>query len=205
MDVGKRWEEGRRSALDPSRECVLRTTGRLCAARRTGEGWRMGNAGCQIVAVRTAAELAAAKMLFRAYAASLEVDLAYQDFEAEMAAMPGKYAPPGGELLLALGGDGRELGCAALRPMDSSDCCEMKRLYVLPEARGRNVGLHLVSALLAAAERIGYQEMKLDTLPSMAGAQALYAKLGFEVMEPYYQTPVSGTVFMRRRLRSAFA
>ena len=172
--------------------------GTSCAATRTVIGWQMGNAGSQIIAVRTATELAAAKVLFRAYAASLEVDLAYQDFEAEMAAMPGNYAPPDGELLLALGGDGKELGCAALRPMDSSDCCEMKRLYVLPEARGRNVGLQLVGALLAVAERIGYREMKLDTLPSMAGAQALYAKLGFEVIEPYYQTPIAGTVFMRR-------
>ena len=162
----------------------------------------MDNAGCQIVRVRTAAELAAAIALFHAYAASLDVDLAYQDFEAEMAAMPGKYAPPDGELLLALGGDGRELGCVALRPMDNPDCCEMKRLYVLPEARGREVGLQLVGALLAAAERIGYREMKLDTLPSMVGAQALYAKLGFEVIRPYYETPVAGTVFMQRRIVS---
>jgi ribosomal protein S18 acetylase RimI-like enzyme len=215
-DLAKRLKDGQGTARGPSRECALRTMrletpdpplvgvlARLmvsppCGAMWTIIGWRMGNAGCQIVAVRTAAELAAAKMLFRAYAASLEVDLGYQDFEAEMAAMPGKYAPPDGELLLALGLDGEELGCAGLRPMDSSGCCEMKRLYVLPEARGRNVGLHLVGALLAVAERIGYREIKLDTLPSMAAAQALYAKLGFEVIEPYYRTPVSGTVFMRR-------
>jgi ribosomal protein S18 acetylase RimI-like enzyme len=80
------------------------------------------------------------------------------------------------------------------------DCCEMKRLYVAPEARGTGLGTRLVEAVVAEAERRGYREMRLDTLPSMTTAQALYRALGFEPMEPYYHTPVAGTVFMHRRL-----
>lgn len=162
--------------------------------------WRMLKPVFQITAVRTAADLEATITLFRSYAASLDVDLAYQDFEGEMAAMPGKYAPPAGELLLARDADGWAVGCVGLRPLDASGCCEMKRLYVCPEGRGSGLGKGLVDALVEVAERIGYREMRLDTLPSMAGAQALYRKLGFEVVEPYYDTPVAGTLFMRRRL-----
>jgi ribosomal protein S18 acetylase RimI-like enzyme len=151
-----------------------------------------------IAPVRTPEDLAATIALFRAYAASLDVDLAYQGFESELAAMPGKYAPPDGALLLARNADGRELGCVALRPLEIARCCEMKRLYVTPEGRGRRVGTGLIETLVSVAQRIGYREMRLDTLPSMAGAQSLYRELGFEVIEPYYDTPVSGTLFMRR-------
>ncbi len=154
----------------------------------------------QIAPVRTADDLAATIRLFRAYAASLDVDLAYQDFEGEMAAMPGQYAPPAGELLLARGGGGQPVGCVGLRPIAPSGCCEMKRLYVAPDGRGAGVGKALVDALVQVAERIGYREMRLDTLPAMAGAQALYRTLGFEVIAPYYDTPVAGTIFMRRAL-----
>src|SRR6202035_4575987 len=101
-----------------------------------------------------------------------------QDFEAEMAAMPGKYAPPAGELLLARDGAGKPVGCVGLRPIEPAGCCEMKRLYVAPEGRGIGLGKALVDALVEVAERIGYREIKLDTLPSMAGAQSLYRKLG---------------------------
>ena len=157
-------------------------------------------AGFQVVPVRTAEDLAATVRLFRAYAASLDVDLSYQDFEAEMAAMPGKYAPPAGELLLARDGEGKRVGCVGLRPIEPPGCCEMKRLYVAPEGRGIGLGKALVDALVEVAERIGYREIKLDTLPSMTGAQSLYRKLGFEVSEPHYDTPVAGTLFMLRRL-----
>ncbi len=149
---------------------------------------------------QTAADLRAAAGLFRAYAASLPVDLAYQDFDAELAALPGKYAPPAGALLLARAADGTPLGCAALRPLDAPGTCELKRLYVCPHGRGQRVGEALVLALIEAAEHIGYAEMRLDTLPSMASAQALYRRLGFETTAPYYDTPVAGTVFMRRKL-----
>ncbi len=161
---------------------------------------RLADAAFRIGPVRTADDLAATITLFRAYAASLDVDLAYQDFEAEMAAMPGKYAPPAGELLLARRADGPALGCVGLRPMDRPGLCEMKRLYVSPDGRGRGVGQGLADALMIVAEGIGYSEIRLDTLPSMTGAQSLYLRLGFEVIAPYYDTPVAGTLFMRRRL-----
>jgi ribosomal protein S18 acetylase RimI-like enzyme len=139
-------------------------------------------------------------MLFRAYASSLDIDLSYQDFEAEMEALPGKYAPPAGELLLARHSSGTPVGCVGLRPIKPYGCCEMKRLYVSPENRGFGLGERLADAVVKEAVRIGYREMRLDTLPSMAGAIALYRKLGFEPMEPYYGTPVIGTIFMRRSL-----
>ena len=115
-------------------------------------------------------------------------------------AMPGKYAPPAGELLLSRDHDGAPMGCVGLRPLDAHGCCEMKRLYVVPEGRGSGLGRKLVDAVVKEAERIGYREMRLDTLPSMTGAIALYRKLGFEPIEPYYATPVIGTIFMRRSL-----
>jgi ribosomal protein S18 acetylase RimI-like enzyme len=160
----------------------------------------MSKAPFQIVPVRTPADLDAAIALLRAYAASLDVDLAYQDFEGEVAAMPGTYAPPSGELLLARNADGNAVGCVGLRPMDTPGLCEMKRLYVSPEGRRGSVGKSLVDTLITVAQLIGYREMRLDTLPSMARAQALYRKLGFEITEPYYDSPVPGTLFMRRRI-----
>src|SRR5215213_4907593 len=155
----------------------------------------------RIARVRTAADFDSVIKLFRAYADSLGIDLSYQNFEAEMAAMPGKYAPPRGDLLLARDPSGAPIGCVGLRPLDISGCCEMKRLYVSPERRGVGLGRRLVEAVVREAKRIGYKEIRLDTLPSMAGALALYRKLGFEPMEPYYDTPVVGTVFLRRSLR----
>lgn len=154
----------------------------------------------RIAAIGSVADLADAVALCRAYAASLDTDLSYQGFEAEMQAMPGQYAPPRGALLLARDGGGGALGCVCLRPLPAEGCCEMKRLYVVPAARGIGLGEALVAAVLRAASRIGYREMRLDTLPSMAGAQALYRRFGFEPMPPYYDTPVAGTVFLRRPL-----
>ena len=156
----------------------------------------------EIVPVRTPDDLTATVALFIAYAASLEVDLAYQGFDAELAAMPGQYGPPEGELLLARAVDGRPIGCIALRPIASAGCCEMKRLYVSPLVRGHGVGKALVEALIDVAGRIGYREMRLDSLPSQTGAHALYRALGFEIAESYYDTPVAGTLFMRRPLDS---
>jgi len=153
-----------------------------------------------IRAVRSNDDLDAAVALIRAYVGSLDVDLAYQDFDAEMAAMPGKYAPPDGELLLARGRDETPLGCVALRALAAAGCCEMKRLYVAPEGRGTGLGRALVEAVIVAAERIGYREMRLDCLPSLKDAQALYAHMGFTPTAPYYETPVAGTVFLARRL-----
>jgi GNAT superfamily N-acetyltransferase len=157
----------------------------------------------QIAPAHTAADLGAVARLFEAYAASLEVDLAYQDFATELATLPGKYAPPGGALLLARRNDGAPLGCIALRPMLPDGCCEMKRLFVSPEARGLGLGRALIAALIIEARRIGYREMRLDTLPSMAAAMALYEGLGFVDIAPYYDTPVAGTRFLAKSLVGA--
>ena len=157
-------------------------------------------AAFSIATVSTPDDLAAVTALFRGYAASLNVDLSYQDFDAELAAMPGKYAPPEGELLLARTAAGHPVGCVGLRRIEPDGCCEMKRLYVVPQARRSGLGKRLVDAVVHAAERIGYREMRLDTLSSMAGAIALYRNCGFEPIAPYYDTPVAGTIFLRRTL-----
>jgi GNAT superfamily N-acetyltransferase len=133
--------------------------------------------------------------LFKAYAASIGIDLGYQDFDTELATLPGKYAPPHGELLLARDRDGAPLGCVGLRPIEPDGCCEMKRLYVAPDARGLGLGKALIVAIIGEAERIGYKEMRLDTLPTMAEAISLYEQVGFRPIEAYYQTPIAGTLF----------
>jgi ribosomal protein S18 acetylase RimI-like enzyme len=155
----------------------------------------------RIEPVRSAADLAATARLFEAYAASLPIDLAYQDFATELATLLGRYAPPEGELLLVRDRDGKPLGCVALRQLTEDGCCEIKRLYVVPEGRGLGVGRALVDAVLAAAVRIGYREARLDTLPDMARAIALYRQAGFEPIEAYYDTPVAGTRFLGRSLQ----
>ncbi|HYD67680.1 GNAT family N-acetyltransferase [Azospirillum sp.] len=160
----------------------------------------MHGAPIHIGSARFAADLEDAARLFGAYAASLDIDLSYQDFAAELAGLPGKYAPPSGALLLARGPGGEALGCVALRPIEPEGCCEMKRLYVAPEGRGLGLGRALVDAILGKAVRIGYREMRLDTLPSMTAALALYREAGFVTIERYYDTPVAGTIFLGRRL-----
>jgi len=148
----------------------------------------------------TKADLRATADLFEAYAASLPIDLAYQDFADELAGLPGKYARPCGALLLARSKDESPLGCVGLRPLAQDGCCEMKRLYVLPDARGLGLGRALAGAVIDAARRIGYRELRLDTLETMAAALALYAQLGFGRIAPYYAPTPRGTVFMALRL-----
>jgi ribosomal protein S18 acetylase RimI-like enzyme len=137
--------------------------------------------------------------LFSAYAASLPVTLDYQDFAAELAGLPGKYAAPEGELLLAWSADGQALGVVGLRPL-SPAACEMKRLYLPPAARGLGLGRAMTEAVIAAARARGYAELRLDTLPSMTTAQRLYRDLGFEEIAPYYEPTPEGTLFMSLRL-----
>ena len=148
--------------------------------------------------VTSAGDLAEARRLFKEYEASLDVDLRYQGFEQELAALPGAYAPPRGRLLLAAD-DSVPAGCVALRPL-GGDVCEMKRLYVCPAARGRRVGRLLAETVIREARLIGYSRMRLDTLPSMKEALALYRALGFEEIAPYYASPVAGTRFMELAL-----
>ncbi len=145
----------------------------------------------------TDADIAAVADLMRAYAASLDIDLAYQDFAGELAALPGAYAPPKGALLLARDANGKSLGCVAIRPLGAAGACEMKRLYVADRARGTGLGRRLAEAAIGEARRIGYRAMHLDTLPFMQSAQALYRGLGFKPCPPHYATPIAGTVFLR--------
>jgi len=150
--------------------------------------------------VRSPDDLAATMALFDAYAASLGVNLSYQNFVEEMAAMPGKYAPPKGELLLARGASGQALGCVGLRPLANDGACEMKRLYVTPEGRGLGLGKTLAERVVDEARRIGYRQMFLDTLPSLTTAIALYGRMGFVRIPAYYDTPIAGTLFFSLRL-----
>ena len=151
-----------------------------------------------LVPARTATQLRDARALFLEYAASLGFDLRFQDFDREVATLPGEYAPPRGVLLLAVA-DGRTVGCVALRPLDEQTC-EMKRLYVRQEGRGRGIGRLLCTLLIAEAQARGYARMKLDTVPQMAAAIALYRALGFVPTDPYRYNPLPGAMFMELAL-----
>ncbi len=156
----------------------------------------------QFVTPTTPEELGALRSIFRDYADSLDVDLCFQGFAAELAALPGEYAPPRGALLMAL--VGQELaGCCALRPLDAVDypnACEMKRLYVRPGFRKSGVGRQLAEAILDCARRVGYDCVLLDTLDDMESARALYQDLGFEEIPPYYHNPIAGAHYLKVNL-----
>ncbi|MEP7157614.1 MAG: GNAT family N-acetyltransferase [Betaproteobacteria bacterium] len=148
-------------------------------------------------------DLEIVRLLFREYASSLDTDLCFQNFEEELASLPGKYQAPEGRLLIATSGD-EAVGCVALRRIDVHSS-EMKRLYVRPRARGESLGRRLVQRISAEAQRAGYTRICLDTLPSMTAAQALYQSLGFVAIEPYVFNPVAGTKFMALDLGDASA
>ena len=138
------------------------------------------------------------RQLFLEYAASLEISLCFQNFEQELATMPGKYAPPRGRLLLACEAD-QPAGCIALRPLET-DVCEMKRLFVRPAWRCQGLGRRLTIAIIAAADEMGYRQIKLDTLSSMTAAISLYHSLGFRRIPAYYVNPSENAVFMELQL-----
>jgi ribosomal protein S18 acetylase RimI-like enzyme len=144
------------------------------------------------------ADLPAVRRLLKEYAGSLDFPLDFQDFERELAELPGAYAPPHGTLLLARI-DGEAAGCVALRRL-ADDTCEMKRLYIRPGHRGLGLGRLLAAAIVEAARARGYRAMRLDTTPSMAAAQALYTELGFRDIPPYTVNPVAGTRFLELAL-----
>jgi len=136
------------------------------------------------------------RQYFRNYAAWLGVDLSYQNFDQEMASLPGSYVAPQGRLFFAEV-DGRPAGCVGVRPLSDSDgVCEMKRLYVTPEQRGHGVGAALALAAIKAAKEIGFRKLIIDTLPNMRMAVKLYRELGFTEAPNYYQTPIEGTMFL---------
>lgn len=147
----------------------------------------------------TNADLDAARRLFRAYVEGLDFDLDFQDFEQEMDALPGPYAPPQGAILLAEV-DGEPVGVVAAQPLDAEGVCEMKRLYVRPEHRGEGIGRALAEAIVAVARELGYEVMRLDTVASMTTARTLYRSLGFEERDAYYHNPLADAVYMERSL-----
>ncbi len=150
----------------------------------------------------TAADLDAAREIFREYAASLGIDLCFQNFEAELDALPGDYAEPAGRLLLAWV-DGELAGCGAMRPLadcDYANACEMKRLYVRPAFRRFGLGRVLAQALLDEARRAAYSVMLLDTLDDMEAARGLYGSLGFEEIPPYYFNPIPGAHYLKAEI-----
>jgi len=148
-----------------------------------------------IVTAQTPEDISAACQIFREYQSWLQIDLCFQNFEKELANLPGDYAPPGGRLLLAYE-DAQLAGCVALRKIDKR-VCEMKRLFVREEFRGRRLGRKLIEAIIQEAKQSGYDRMRLDTLPpKMNDAIALYGYYGFKEISSYNDNPVAGAIFM---------
>jgi putative acetyltransferase len=155
-----------------------------------------------IINAKSPQEIDDIRRLFREYEAYLNVDLCFQQFETELANLPGRYAPPSGTLLLATDGL-KAIGCGALRRLDSIKglTCEMKRLYVCPEARGLGAGRQIARRLIEEGVRLGYATMVLDTLDRLEAAFHLYESLGFVRTEPYYDNPLPGVVYLKLNLR----
>jgi putative acetyltransferase len=154
----------------------------------------------QIVDGHVAERVPVIRGLFEEYAESLGIDLSFQGFDHELAELPGDYAPPRGRLLLALDGE-KPAGCVALRPFEAG-VCEMKRLYVRSPYRGMGLGRILAEQIVEAGRDAGYERMRLDTLPTMAAARALYRSLGFVEIAAYRPNPVHGTTYFELALPS---
>lgn len=154
----------------------------------------------EFIRARSPADIEHARDLFREYAAWVQIDLCFQNFEKELAELPGNYAPPDGELLLAFH-NGQLAGCVAVRKLGEG-VCEMKRLFVRETFRGQGIGRNLIESVIRTAIEISYERMRLDTLPpQMNDAIALYQSFGFKEIEPYYENPVPGAKFMELSLR----
>ena len=169
----------------------------------------------RLIAAHSPEHAVSVRELFREYAAAIEVDLCFQNFAQELAELPGRYAPPSGRLFLAQ--CERQLaGCVGLRSLNTGSAgavtcntpagapalgvCEMKRLYVRPAFRGRGIGRALAKATIEAAQHIGYERMRLDTLETMKEAIALYESIGFRRTEAYYHNPSASAVYMELNL-----
>jgi putative acetyltransferase len=151
-----------------------------------------------ILSAETGKNLKLVRTLFKEYAESLDFDLDFQDFSEELNNLPGQYASPSGRLLIAMYGD-KPAGCIALRKL-GHEVCEMKRLYIKPQFRGLGIGRALTEAIIDEAKRIQYARMRLDTVPSMKEARALYVSLGFKEIKPYRYNPIEGSQFMELSL-----
>jgi GNAT superfamily N-acetyltransferase len=155
--------------------------------------------GLAVIEAETSTQIAQARELFLEYAQSLGFSLCFQNFDKELAELPGDYAAPDGRLLLAEH-EGRVAGCVALHRL-ASNTCEMKRLYVRPEFRGKRLGRALAERVIAEARRIGYRRMRLDTVePLMGDAVAMYRKMGFKEIPPYRPNPIAGAIYMELEL-----
>jgi len=151
--------------------------------------------GLTIIPASTSAQIAQARELFLEYASSLGFSLCFQNFDKELAALPGDYAPPEGRLLLAVY-DNQLAGCVALHRLEPV-ICEMKRLYVRPQFRGKGLGRALAEHLIAEARQMGYRRMRLDTVePMMKDAVAIYRRFGFREIPPYRENPIAGALCM---------
>jgi ribosomal protein S18 acetylase RimI-like enzyme len=148
----------------------------------------------EIIEANTEQDILTARALFKEYTDSLGVDLTFQNYEQEVARLETIYGPPAGSLLLARY-NGLFVGCVGLKKLDDLTC-EMKRLYIKPETRGKGLGKALCEKIIKRGKELGYKRMRLDTLPSMTAAQVLYMKFGFREIEPYYDNPIPGTRYM---------
>ena len=159
----------------------------------------LAETGAKLLQAQTPEQIAAIRELFLEYAHSLGFSLCFQSFDKELAELPGMYAPPEGRLILAEC-DHELAGCVALHKLKDG-ACEMKRLYVRPQFRGRKLGRALVDAVIAEARAIGYRKMRLDTIaPIMDTAIALYRELGFHEIAPYRANPIPGALYMELEL-----
>ncbi len=157
------------------------------------------NPGLRALQVKSPEEIASIRELFLEYAQSLGFSLCFQSFDQELASLPGDYAPPEGRLLLATR-DGQTTGCVALHKLDD-EVCEMKRLYVRPEFRGKGLGKALAERIIVEAREIGYKKLRLDTVePVMRSAVAMYRQLGFREIAPYRPNPIEGALYMELEL-----
>jgi len=170
---------------------VENKTPEMPSADHPPSGWK----GLSFVQAETPAEITRARELFLEYAKSLGFSLCFQNFDDELRSLPGDYAPPPGRLLLAEY-QGQVAGCVALHKL-ADDTCEMKRLYLRPEFRGKGLGRALAVRIIAEARAIGYQRMRLDTVePVMKDAVAMYRQLGFREIAPYCNNPIAGALYM---------
>jgi putative acetyltransferase len=157
----------------------------------------------KIYQAESSEQIAQARRLFEEYATSLGFSLCFQGFDKELAGLPGDYAPPSGRLLLANYSD-EVAGCVALHPFGSESICEMKRLYVRPQFRGRQIGQQLVASVIEDAKRIGYERLRLDTITSkMQKAIEIYRAYGFQEIPSYRENPIDGVIYMELELTTA--
>ncbi len=148
----------------------------------------------ELIEARTEQDIAAARKLFQEYTDSLGIDLTFQNYEQELEQIETIYQPPSGSLILIKYKDSF-VGCVGLKKLDKPNC-EMKRLYLTPKIRGKGLGKILCEKIIEKTKQFGYKRIRLDTLPSMTAARALYRNLGFHPIKPYYHNPIPGTIYM---------